>query len=131
MAVSKRCWNEAWATPAPAGSGLLRRRRVVRRRRLLRRRGLRRGGAAAGLVAGLQGAQHLRRDVHRLVDVQHAVTEHEVEARRARVRLHFLQERALELAELLVTAQVQVLDILVLLARQLALAVALILFCLA
>ena len=76
------------------------------------------------LVASLQCRQHLRRDVERLVHVQHALADDQVVVGGARERLHFLQQRALQLADLFVATQVQIFDVLVLLAGQLALPVA-------
>ena len=74
-------------------------------------------------MARLQRGQHLRGDVERRAGVQRVGHDH-VETSGLRIGLDFLDDRALQLPERLVTADIQVFEELVLLARELALAVA-------
>src|SRR5690606_38338153 len=57
-------------------------------------------GRAARLGARLQSRENLRGNVDRLIAVEHALAQHQVEVLRLGVSLHFLEQRSLELTEL-------------------------------
>src|SRR5688572_8657300 len=66
------------------------------------------GRSRGGRRLGLDRGDELRRDVDAIGREQHALAQHQLEAVRAGVGLHFLQQRALHLADFLVAAQVEV-----------------------
>src|SRR5690606_17578510 len=76
-----------------------------------------------GAARAAKRVEHLRSDVDVFAEVQR-VRDDEIVALLARVLLHVLEQRPLELADLLVAANVRVLEKLVLRALQIALAVA-------